>query len=582
LNFTYSYDSAGNITQITDGVLNETHEYEYDFLNRLTHAEAYATGDPEDYKYRQGFVYDPLGNMLHMSDWIIPTPQAYREPGPFVDSLISFNSSSSNSHLALPMQQENDTETPAPSPTATPSETPTITPVPSNTPAAPPFTPTHWYGVDEYTSALLHMDGAEHSTTFIDETEKVWTPLGNVEMDADQYRFGSASAYFDGAGDFLRTASHDDFKFGSGDFTIDMWVRLNTTSGVHTLIAKRSSSSAYGPFVLQANNGQWQFVASNTGTSWAFNMKSGAAVANQWHHVAVVRHGNAWNLYVDGISVANVTTSSISVTSNATAVSIGANNDGSFPLNGQIDELRVSKGIARWTENFTPPDMPYGNTPAPTRTLTPTITLTPSPTPTPYTVTPAPSLTPSPYTITPTSSRTPTPTPQLGNLLAYWNFETLDGTKAPDEAFGDVFNNEATLYNGTTQDNGADGYGLYFNGNTTAGQNHYASVPNQAEISTNGSFTVSAWVNPASIVTTRTQYIVQKGGAARDYGLITVSDQGTPTPTGPVTVYHDGAIAFQIGDLNPNTLYGPVLPVDTWTMVTGVYDAACKGDAPLH
>src|SRR5690606_9126127 len=66
INFGYTYDNAGNITQIIDGVLTETHEYEYDFLNRLTSAEAYTTGGPTNYKYRQQWMYDEVGNILQM------------------------------------------------------------------------------------------------------------------------------------------------------------------------------------------------------------------------------------------------------------------------------------------------------------------------------------------------------------------------------------------------------------------------------------------------------------------------------------------------------------------------------------
>ena len=93
------------------------------------------------------------------------------------------------------------------------------------------------------------------------------------------------------------------------------------------------------------------------------------------------------------------------------------------------------------------------------------------------------------------------------------------------------------------------------------------------ESNKNGSFTLSAWINPAGVVTSRTQYIVQKGATNKDYGFITVSTQGTATPTGPVNINADGGIAFQVGDLTPNTLGGPILPVDTWSLVTGVYDA---------
>ncbi|MFT3893673.1 MAG: DNRLRE domain-containing protein [Anaerolineales bacterium] len=66
LDFDYLYDPAGNITQLTDHVLNETHTYDYDFLNRLSFAEAVSN---DDYSYRQSFEYDKVGNILARKDW---------------------------------------------------------------------------------------------------------------------------------------------------------------------------------------------------------------------------------------------------------------------------------------------------------------------------------------------------------------------------------------------------------------------------------------------------------------------------------------------------------------------------------
>ena len=58
---------------------------------------------------------------------------------------------------------------------------------------------------DSYTKALLHMDGADGSTTFIDESGKTWTRAGNAQIDTSQYKFGGASGLFDGSGDWVDT-----------------------------------------------------------------------------------------------------------------------------------------------------------------------------------------------------------------------------------------------------------------------------------------------------------------------------------------------------------------------------------------
>src|SRR5687768_6144765 len=81
--------------------------------------------------------------------------------------------------------------------------------------------------IDEvYTVALLHMDGADGSTTFTDESGKTWTARGDAQIDTAQSVFGGASGRLDGNGDFVDTPDHADWDFGSGDFTLDLRVRF--------------------------------------------------------------------------------------------------------------------------------------------------------------------------------------------------------------------------------------------------------------------------------------------------------------------------------------------------------------------
>jgi RHS repeat-associated protein len=618
MNFAYAYDQAGNIKQIKDDLLNETHTYNYDFLNRLISAEGVTTNsNPSDYKYRQQFTYDQVGNITQMNDWVISTPMAYQEPQPLAGNPASLSETQGSigvGHFAALARQEGETNTPtvtatgtetgtptqtdAPTETGTPTvtatntmtRTVTRTPVPTNTGATATFTPTAtltpWSGVDAYTKAMLHMNGTDASTSFVDETGKTWTVAGNTQIDTAQSKFGGASALFDGTGDYLSTADSNDFAFGNGDFTIDFWVRLNTlpASGSYMNIwSQYQSAGNYLNFFIYNNAGSYSLNIQEY-VAGANTLNVGRAITTpavgQWHHVAYVRSGNNWLFFLNGLQAGTNLTNTVTLTNFSAPVSIGQIVS-AYYLNGSIDEFRVSKGVARWTSNFTPPTLSSGEMPTPTatqtytpsitstvtRTQTPTITLTPSRTPTPYTVSPTPSKTPTP-------TATQTATPELGNLLAFWNFEQATTALAPDEAIGDVTANNATLFNTPVIDPlSANGNGIFFDAT-----NKYASITNQTEIISNGSFTLSAWVKQDSIVTGRTQYIVQKGGATdKDYGLITVSTQGTATPTAsPNNNHANGSIAFQVGDLTPNTLKGPILPLNTWTLVTGVYDAAAN------
>ncbi|MEW6403834.1 MAG: LamG-like jellyroll fold domain-containing protein, partial [Chloroflexota bacterium] len=415
-----------------------------------------------------------------------------------------------------------------PTPTATSTQTPTYTPTPTMTPLP---------GVDGNTVSLLHIDGADGSTTFSDATGRTWAAFGNAQVDTAQSKFGGAAGLFDGAGDYLSTATSSGFDFGSANFTIDLWVKKNRTNApLAELIYSRGNSSAVRDFELQ-------MMSTGTVAFYVWDSAGSAKIAfgpsmndTNWHHIAAVRNGNNLTLYVDGVGGTPVDMTGFTCRDAAYPLTIGRlgdyapANSTDYYFQGWADEFRVSKGIARWTSNFTPPNLPYGQWVSPT---------------------------PTPYTITPTSSITPTPTPQLGSLLGYWDFEVAAGaTSVPDVASGDVTANNATLTNGPViEAAGVQGSSVFFDGN-----NDYATIPDQAELKNNGSLTISAWVNPASVVTSSTQYIVAK---PYDYAFTTAAP--------------NGQISFSIGSsVSPGALTGPVLPVNKWTLVTGVYDASAN------
>src|SRR5690606_17008690 len=75
-------------------------------------------------------------------------------------------------------------------------------------------------------SALLHFDGEDESTTFTDETGRIWTPGGDAKISTTGPKFGTGCGLFDGDGDYLTTASSDGFAFGTGDYTIEAWVYI--------------------------------------------------------------------------------------------------------------------------------------------------------------------------------------------------------------------------------------------------------------------------------------------------------------------------------------------------------------------
>lgn len=216
-------------------------------------------------------------------------------------------------------------------------------------------------GSDPYFSnvvSLLHFDGADGSTTFTDQKGKTWTVGGNAQIDTAQSKFGGASGLFDGSGDYLEAADSADWDFGSGDFTIECWMRPAVVNIRHTICIK-SSLAQVTSWALYLVNTQFEFNASTNDTSWdVVNARLfGTATANTWTHVAVSRSGTNWYYFQDGVQQGATGSASGTLSANTRVVRIGY--QGSHSLNGWLDDLRITKGVARYTSNFTPPSAAF-------------------------------------------------------------------------------------------------------------------------------------------------------------------------------------------------------------------------------
>lgn len=219
---------------------------------------------------------------------------------------------------------------------------------------------------DSYTKSLLHFNGTDGSTTFTDESGKTWTANGNAQIDTAQSKFGGASGLFDGTGDYISTPDHADFVLGSGDWTFDFWIRWNSTGGAGTypnLIAQRADGNNYFTIFRSVDTNRLTVTQIDGGvTRWNFRANWTPSTGT-WYHLAFVRNGATPLIFVDGTSLTVTEDTAISgktAANIAASVTIGEWN-GTAVLNGWIDELRFSNGIARWTANFTPPTSAYAS-----------------------------------------------------------------------------------------------------------------------------------------------------------------------------------------------------------------------------
>lgn len=223
--------------------------------------------------------------------------------------------------------------------------------------------PTGGGGGDPYWAnvvSLLHFDGADGSTTFTDVKSRSWTRTGDTKIVTAQSMFGGASAFFDGTGDSLRSANSEDFNLAAADFTVEFFARFASLANAPHLL--QIGTSLYNRAGLYCRDGQLRWYTEVGGPyTGADRITSAALSINTWYHIAVSKQGATTRLFIDGVLIGSTTAS---VYNGNSDICLGfmqyASAAGDY-LNGWIDEFRHTKGVARYTANFTPPSAPFPN-----------------------------------------------------------------------------------------------------------------------------------------------------------------------------------------------------------------------------
>jgi len=223
-------------------------------------------------------------------------------------------------------------------------------------------------GIDSYTKLMLHCDGANAGTTFTDSSliPKTVTRNQGTTVTAIK-KFGTAAGYFDGSGTYptgnLVVANDSDFDF-TGDFTVDFWLYLPSNAASlknQKILGCSLYSGGWQGWHIKKDNANLRLNFEGTGSLGGFNTQFSSDVAVEtWTHVAVVRSGTTTSGYLNGTSAMSFSQSGTVQTSGHDFVVGMEHNDAwwDYPVM-HIDEIRISKGIARWTSAFTAPDLPY-------------------------------------------------------------------------------------------------------------------------------------------------------------------------------------------------------------------------------
>jgi Concanavalin A-like lectin/glucanases superfamily len=178
--------------------------------------------------------------------------------------------------------------------------------------------------------------------------------VGNAQIDTTTKKYGTGSLEFDGNGDYLhcKYPSADISAFGTGDFTVEFWLYTAVANTSYNVIDWRPTSTqgAYLSFYLQTGTPKVYFNSAD-------QITGGSTIpATTWTHIAICRSGSSMRLFVGGTQSGSTLTNTTNFIGSTNRPAIGGfggfTND---PLNGYIDDLRITKGVARYTANFTAP-----------------------------------------------------------------------------------------------------------------------------------------------------------------------------------------------------------------------------------
>jgi hypothetical protein len=223
------------------------------------------------------------------------------------------------------------------------------------------ITGTEKYETDPYrsqVSLLLHGDGANGSTTITDSSPspKTVTAFGNAQISTAQSKFGGSSIAFDGSGDYLAVAEvSSSFTFGAENFTIEFWLYPSDLSGIAIIADWRNASGPQGQRITLYRDGSTlYFFQTSIRITAATALTNGA-----FQHIALCKGSNSTRLFVDGTQVGSTYADTTSyIAPQGGSIYIGGLL-GAISMAGYIDDLRITKGVARYTSNFTPPAAPF-------------------------------------------------------------------------------------------------------------------------------------------------------------------------------------------------------------------------------
>ena len=187
--------------------------------------------------------------------------------------------------------------------------------------------------------------------------------VGDAKISTTQSKFGGGSMLFDGTGDGLLVQSSSNLSMGNGNFTIEFWYYPTTTAGTNPAIMCNSNGAPafvsglwalHAPHSAHAN--KYSLWVASYASNQALLVSSNNIATNTWSFITITRSGNTWRMFVNGAIEATATHTGVLDNGGVYPLYIGyqPNAEAGRYITGYIDDLRITRGVARYTADFTP------------------------------------------------------------------------------------------------------------------------------------------------------------------------------------------------------------------------------------
>jgi len=192
--------------------------------------------------------------------------------------------------------------------------------------------------------------------TTVNKPAKTLSRFGDSQLDTAQKKFGTASILLDGTEDNVKVPSDEDFGFGTSNWCLEAFIRPGSVTGIQRIFDLRDNSATDTAPTVYLDGTTLHYAVGNTS-----QINGGTLATNTFYHVAVARSGGTTKLFLDGTELGTYTDSNNYGSTKPVIIGSDYQASPTQAFNGHVDEVRISKGSARFTSGFTPTTSEYSS-----------------------------------------------------------------------------------------------------------------------------------------------------------------------------------------------------------------------------